>query len=179
MTSVQDLPSEDLTRGLTYAGLVLVGFDLVKSMIVGPIKAFYTCTTFAQGMLFKSYDEDVRARHSNEFEACLLYLRDFMEAIDSADMVTIQELRTHRNELAHNLAVILPTLRIDEYRLLWEKVDRTLFKLSNYRTRMEIGADPKLQAIGIDWESAKGHEYLLFEHLMESVTLLNLRCKGA
>ncbi len=179
MTSVQDLSSEELTRGLTYAGLVLVGFELVKGMIMGPIKAFYANTTFAQGMPFSSYDEDVRARHRNEFEACLLYLRDFMEAIDSADMVTIQELRTHRNELAHDLVVRLPTLRIDEYRLLWEKVNLTLFKLSSYRTRMEIGADPELQTIEIEWETVKGHEYLLFEHVMERVMLLNVKCNGA
>lgn len=179
MISVQDLSSEQLTRGLTYAGLVLVGFELVKGMIVGPIKAFYANSTFVQGMLFKSYEEDVLARHSNEFEACLLYLRDFMEAIDSADMVTIQELRTHRNELAHELVVRLPTLRIDEYRVLWEKVDRTLFKLSNYRTRMETGADPELQTIEIDWETMKGHEYLLFEHVMERVTLLNVKRNDA
>lgn len=164
---------------MTYAGLVLVGFELVKGMIVGPIKAFYANTTFAQGMLFNSYDKDVRARHPDEFEACLLYLRDFMKAIDSANIVTIQELRRHRNELAHDLVVRLPTLRIDENRLLWEKVNRTLFNLSNYRTRMEIGADPELQTIEIDWETMRGHEYLMFEHVMESVTLLNVKCNSA
>lgn len=176
---MQDLSSEELTGRLTYAGLLLVGFELVKSMIVGPIKAFYANSTFAPAMLFNSYDEDVRARHANEFEACLLYLRDFTEAIDSADMVTIRELRTHRNELAHDLIARLPTLRIDEYRLLWEKVRRTLFKLSNYRTRMEIGADPELQAIEIDWENVEGHKYLLFEHVMDRVTLLNVKCDDA
>ena len=179
MTSVQDLSSEELTRGLTYAGLVLVGFELIKDMIVGPVKAFYADMTFAQGMPFKSYDEDVRARHSNEFEACLLYLRDFMEAIDSADMGVIQDLRKHRNELAHDLASRLPTLQIDDYRSLWEKVDRTLFKLSNYCVRMEIGADPEFQAMGIDWQTVYGNEYLVFEQIVERVTLLNVKWKDA
>jgi len=90
-------------------------------------------------MPFKSYPDDVLARHSNEFEACLLYLRDFMQAIDSHDMDTIQELRKHRNELAHDLVTKLPKLVPDAYELLWQKVDRTLFKLSNYRAYMEIG----------------------------------------
>jgi hypothetical protein len=148
-------------------------------MIVNPIKAFYAKTTFGEGVPFKSYDEDVRARDANEFEACLLYLRDFMHAIDDADMCTIQELRRHRNELAHDLMGTLPTLRIDEYQSLWEKVDRTLFKLSNYGARMEIGADPQLRTLGIDWETLKGHEYLLFEHTVERVKLLNVRPNGA
>jgi len=52
MASVEDLSSEQLTRGLTYAGLVLVGFELVKDMIIGPIKAFYANITFAPGSPF-------------------------------------------------------------------------------------------------------------------------------
>jgi hypothetical protein len=82
LLKAQDLPPEALARGLAYAGFVLVGYELVKDMIVGPIKLFYRDATFGQGMPFKTYDEDGRARHKNEF------------------------------------------------------------KLSNYRTRMEIGADP-------------------------------------
>ena len=150
----------------------------MKAMIVGPIKAFYKDTTFRQTMPFKTYDEDVRNRDKNEFEACLLYLRDFMEAIDDADFNTIQELRNHRNDLAHDLVRRLPILRVGEHQSLWERVDRTLFKLSNYRTRMEIGADPEFQALGIDWETVTGGEYLLFEKVVESVKLLNEKLDG-
>lgn len=142
-------------------------------MIVSPIKAFYKETTFGPGMPFKTYEEDVRARHKNEFEACLLYLRDFMEALHADDVETIQALREHRNDLAHNLPGRLPGLRLGEYKALWPKVDRTLFKLSNYRAYMEIGAGPEFR--GIDWASAKGGEYLLFERVVESMSLLNER----
>lgn len=162
MSSVPDLSPEELTQRLTYAGLVLVTFELVKRMIVGPIKEFYADSTFGEGMPFRSYDDDVRKRAANEFEACLLYLRDFMEAIDSSDMAAIQELRKLRNELAHNLTGSLPNLSIDES--LWDRVRSVLFRLSNYRTRMEIGADPRLR--DVEWEHVKGSEYLLFEHIV-------------
>ena len=46
-----------------------------------------------------------------------------------------------------------------------------IFKLSNYRASMEIGADPEFH--GIDWETAKGGEYLLFEQAVKSMKLLN------
>ena len=78
--SLEHLSREELTRRLTYAGLVLVGFEILKGMIVGPIKAFYANTTFGTGTPFKAYEEDVRGRARDEFEACLLYLRDFMKA---------------------------------------------------------------------------------------------------
>jgi hypothetical protein len=157
---------------LAYAGFVLLAFELVKEMIVPPIKAFYRDVTFGERMPFKSYEEDVLFRHKNEFEACLLYLRDFMKAIDSADVLTIQALRKHRNELAHNLGSKVPDLVIEEHQTLFEGVKRALFKLSNYRAYMEIGADPTYR--GVNWEFAKGHEYLMFEAVVTQVKLLKL-----
>lgn len=179
MTSVEDLSADKLTRVLAYAGFVLVGFELLKSMIVNPIKTFYAHTDFSGGTTFQTYEQDVLSRHRNEFEACLLYLRDFMEAIDSADMLAIQALRKHRNDLAHNLVDRLPALRIDEHQLMFEGVYRALFKLSNYRVRMEIGADPEFQKMGINWETVKGHEFLVFEAVVQKVKLLNLQRDGA
>ncbi len=74
MRSVEDMTAEELSRVLTYAGFILVAFELVKSLIVKPIKFFYLNTTFGESMPFNSYEEDVMSRHRNEFEACLFYL---------------------------------------------------------------------------------------------------------
>jgi hypothetical protein len=173
MISGDELPPDVVAQRLTYAGFVLVAYELIKSMIVGPIKTFYTDTTFGAGMPFTTYARDVRSRHKNEFEACLLYLRDFMEALDVDDVKAIQELRTHRNELAHNLPSRLPDLRLGDYKAVWDQVDRTILKLSNYRAYMDIGADPEFH--GIDWATAKGGEYLLYERVIESMKLLNVQ----
>jgi hypothetical protein len=172
MSKVANLTEEELTRVLAYAGLILVAFELVKSLIVKPIKVFYSDVTFGEGMPFKSYEEDVLSRHRNEFEASLLYLRDFMEAIDSEDLLAIQALRKHRNDLAHDLANKLHDLEIESYVPLLEKANKALFKLSNYRTYMEIGADPEFQNKGIDWATVKGHEYMLFEEVLNKVKVL-------
>ena len=163
--------TEHINRSFVYAGFVLLAFELVRGMIVRPIKAFYKNTTFAESMPFMSYEHDVRWRHKTEFEACLFYLRDFMEAIDSDDVKTILELRYHRNEIAHELPQILSNLNIEDYHLLFKDVTRTLFKLSNYRAYMEIGADPEFK--GIDWETAKGHEYLIFEEVVRKISILS------
>jgi hypothetical protein len=64
-------------------------------------------------MPFTTYAEDVRAR--------LLYLRDFMEAINADGVSTIQALREHRNDLPHDLARKLPSLDLSAYSTLWEK----------------------------------------------------------
>jgi hypothetical protein len=139
---------------------------------VKPIKAFYAHTTFGTGLPFKTYAEDVKARHRNEFEACLLYLRDFMQAIDSADMDAIQAFRQHRNMLAHDLASHLKTLNVDDHAPLLERVDKALFKLSNYRVYMEIGSDPEFKNKGINWNAVVGTEYVLFKEVRNKVRLL-------
>jgi len=79
--------------------------------------------------------------------------------------------------ITHDLVRRLPILRLGEYQALWDKVDRTVFKPSNYRVRMEIGADPEFR--GIDWEIVKGGEYLLFERVVESVKRLKQQSDAA
>ena len=93
-----------------------------------------------------------------------------MEAIDDRDFTTIQELRKHRNDLAHNLANRLEDLEIENYHTLFEDVRRTLFRLSNYRAYIEIGSDPEFK--GINWETVKGHEYLLYEKIIQEMEKL-------
>ena len=172
MIRVAELTEEELTRSLAYAGFILVAFELVKSLIVKPIKALYSDVTFGEGMPFKTYEKDVLFRHKHEFEACLLYLHDFMEAIDSEDVLTIQSLRKHRNDLAHNLPGMLHKLDIEHHPPLLEKTNKALFKLSNYRTYMEIGSDSEFQNKGINWDTIKGPEYELFEEVLKKVKIL-------
>lgn len=99
----------------------------------------------------------------------MLYLRDFMKAIDSDDVMSIQTLRNHRNELAHNLPDRLLTLRIENYSELFRSTDRVLFKLSNYRTYIEIGADPQFKSLNIDWNTFEGNEYLLYKEVLDKL----------
>jgi hypothetical protein len=144
-------------------------------LVIKPIKSFYNSVTFGEGMLFKSYEFDVRSRHKYEIEACLLYLKDFMRAIDAEDVSAIQELREHRNEMAHELTQLIQFNPIRKLDLLIN-VDKALFKLSNHNTYMEIGSDPKYKCI--DWETAYGPEYALFKLIVENVGSLKFINRG-
>lgn len=169
MTEISDLDKEELVRSLSYAGLILIAFELVKSLLIKPIKSFYSHTTFGKGMPFKSYQEDVLSRDKNEFQACLLYLRDFMKIIDSNDYSTIQELREHRNDLAHNLPDKPKSLDIESYAPLIERTRKALFKLSNHNTIIELGADPEFQSRVTDWSGLAGEEYFLLEEVLKKI----------
>ena len=173
MTRIDDIEDEKLTRSLAYVGYIFLAFELVKSLVVRPVKQIYFNVTFGPGMSFKSYEEDVRIRHKNEFEACLLYLRDFMGAIDSSDFLAIQSLREHRNDLAHDLPATLPRLDIEEHQGLLDAAHKALFKLSNHKAYIEIGSDPEFH--GIDWATAKGNEYIILETVIGKAKLLSVQ----
>lgn len=163
---------DSLTRSLTYAGFVLLLFEQVKTLIVNPVRAFYSNITFSDSSPFTDYETDVRSRDKNEFEACLLYLRDFMEAIDLADYTVVHSLREHRNDLAHHLADRLDDLEIGRNVGLLREARDVLFKLSNYNVRMEIGADPEAQAVIDDWETVYGDEYSIINRIVAEVGAL-------
>jgi len=172
MIKASDLSEHELTTILAYSAYVLVCHELIKGMIIQPIRDFYKNTTF-ENMPFKSYGEDVRVRHKNEFQACLLYLRDFMKAIDNRDINIIQSLRKHRNDLAHNLHKRLDIKNIDGNVVLMEKAKEVIFKLSNYRAYVEVGQEPELREV--NWGTVKGHEFLIIENIIEKVKCLNAK----
>ncbi|WP_136799970.1 hypothetical protein [Desulfosediminicola ganghwensis] len=173
------MTEEKITQTLTYAGFILVAFELAKGMIVNPIETFYKNVTFDEGMPFKSYKQDVLSRHKNKFEASLLYLRDFMQAIDAEDVMTIQALRKHRNILAHELPQIIQDFDIAEHLQLLEKTEKALFKLSNHRAYMEFGTYFRLNNIGTNWDTVKGPEYCLFEEIVQNIKFLEIKEKNA
>jgi hypothetical protein len=57
---------------------------------------------------------------------------------------------------------------------LLERANKALFKLSNYRTYMDLGADPKFKAMDIDWDSVYGQEYMLFSEIVKKVKMFSL-----
>jgi hypothetical protein len=156
---------------LTYAGLVLVAYDLVKGMIVNPIRAFYKDVVFHDGCVFRSYSADVLTRDKNEYRACLLYLRDFMGVLGDSDIACIEELRAHRHVIGHELPSLVREFPIDDYLDLMARVDATLFKLSNHHAYIELGADPI--SVGWDWSQVWGPEYILFNEVVAQVRAMS------
>lgn len=175
MTLLTETSAEDLTDKLAYAGLVSLAYELLKGMVIAPIKSFYAHTIFSGGP-FVSYEHDVISLHNkSEFQACLFYLRDFMQVISSEDIACIQNLRDHRNELLHNLPKHLPSLRVENYAELFRATDSTILKLSNHLAYMEKGANPTYK--DLDWNNAKGDEYLLYEEVLEKMQRLRERLR--
>ena len=154
--TIDDLSDSELSRNLAYGGLLLIAHELIKNLVIDPVKAFYRNTTFAKGMLFTTYEKDVLSRHTNKFDATLLYLRDYFEAINDEDVKAISLVRERRQSLPHQLSEELIKLDPDKDEAILKSARDALFKLSKFWIYIEIGADPEFASLDIDWSTAYG-----------------------
>jgi hypothetical protein len=157
----------DIETKIKLAGLILLSFEILKNIVIKPIKCFYDRVTFSDNSPLKSYENDVLSRDKYEFKSCLLYLCDFMEAIKKEDISTIMELMEKRNDVAHELISTLEDFDFDEYYRIALATKDVLFKLSNFRIRMDLMADPDYKEL--DWEEVVGDEYILFEKVLQTI----------
>jgi hypothetical protein len=125
--------------------------------------------TFGEGLPFKSYEHDVLSRHKNVFEASLLFLKDHFEAISSDDLNAIQELRKRRNKIAHDLAAMLSTMNPADNRRALSQARDALFRLSNFWAYIDVGADPEVRALGVDWNEVAGEEFILLDRIIKQM----------
>jgi hypothetical protein len=166
------LPPDDLNRNLVYAGLFLLAFELVRDLVTDRVRGFYADVTFGPGMPFRSYEKDVLSLHKNVFEASLLYLRDHFEAIRLEDIVAIQSLRKHRNDLAHRLPQLIAEMDPAENERLLIEARESLFRLSNFWTYIDIGSDPEFTSLDIDWTTVAGGDLMLLDQIIDQTRSL-------
>ena len=176
--STIEQPNSDrqIKHSAVIAGAAALTHTLLEALVVDSVKPFYDRTTFSQTesadhLTFQSFEADVLWRHKNEFDACLLYLRDFMEVIDKGDVQSIQEFEVSQTEAEKCLRNNISALNFESLKDNLIQMDRAIFKLSNHRLYVEIGADPEFK--GIDWETQKGNEYVLFEGAVSAIRLLD------
>jgi hypothetical protein len=159
-------------QSLRYVGLIFVADELVKNLIINPIRAFYAGASFGSEMPFISYEEDVLPRHSHEFDACLLYMRDFVQVLDSKDVLALQALRKHRKQLARDLIGGLRKLEIDRHVGTLTAVNAALYKLRSDRSLGGNALVSLTQHRSIDWISRAGTEQRIFDDVVREIVSL-------
>lgn len=176
LSTTEQLNSDrQIEHSAVIAGAATLTHTLLDALVVDSVKPFYDRTTFSQTesadhMTFQSFEADVLWRHKNEFDACLLYLRDFVKVIDTGDVQCIQDFEVSQAEAVKCLRNNISALNFESLKDKLIRMDRAIFKLSNHRLYIEIGADPEFK--GIDWETQKGNEYVLFEGAVSAIRLL-------
>ncbi|WGJ15602.1 hypothetical protein QEV83_04855 [Methylocapsa sp. D3K7] len=167
LSRIEDMKPENVRHHLTHVGLILLAFELVKELVIVRVKNFFADIVFGDGLPFKTYEDDVLARHKDVFEASLLYLRDHFEAISADEMDAIQGLRQYRNRVSHELPQLIVDMVPAQNELMLEKARACLFRLSNFSVSMDIGADPAFK--NIDWNTIAGTDLMLLDQIIEQL----------
>ena len=74
------------------------------------------------------------------------------------------------SHLAHELPSHLLKSDFGTNQDLLGAAHKAIFKISNYQAYLDIGSDPAFK--GIDWSTAKGHEYIILETIIQKAKLL-------
>ncbi len=166
--SIERESPEALREVLIDAGLFLVAYELIRSLVVRPVELFYADTTFGEGMAFKTFEDDVSSRAKHKFDACLLWLRDLMKGISDDQYHAIHRVREYRDELTHGIHEKLAEYDFAKATALPLDAKDALFALDNFWVLMEISADPEFSHIE-NWDEIYSNPYSMLKTLLTNV----------
>jgi hypothetical protein len=125
-----------LKQNLLLGALYLATFEILKIIIIDDLISFFAFGDYKDGK--RAETEKYKAelakhgfrQHRDRYKASCLWLKD-MEAISSDEYERLLEVRTHRNQIAHDLPRVLLEAELEvnvglliEARNLIHKLDR-------------------------------------------------------
>jgi hypothetical protein len=160
------LNPESLRSNLVSAAMFLTAYEMLRSTIIDRIRNFYT-HEFRGGEWIPSPDYQARclSRHSSPLRASLMWLQE-MSVVNDADLSKIDDIRQHRNALAHDLPTFLisidQNLRVDLLANIFELVT----KIERWWIReVEMTTNPEFDGLDVsDEETFSGT--MIFMQLM-------------
>lgn len=147
------LDPEQIKANLQVASLFLTAWELLKDSIVEETRQFF-CHTYRDGKWIADpqYGTDVLSRHKDPVHASCLWLKE-MEAIDGEDIKKVEAIRTHRNDLAHELMKYLADVNSTVDVNLFHDMYAILTKIDRWRAiNVHAATDPDLYDKDIDKE---------------------------
>lgn len=163
------LASESVQLTLIRVGCFLSAYELIKSEIVSRVHDFFW-SGFDNGQYRydeQRYQQSVLSRDpKSKYRASCAWLVE-MHALTSQQVATLDEVRRHRHEIAHELPRLLVdldfTVRVD---LLRDSIE-CIRALGVFWGSIEVDADEQWDGKDVDYEGIKSGSYLVMEYLAE------------
>jgi hypothetical protein len=164
-----------LQQKLLLGALYLATFEVLKTIVVGNLIGFFAFGDYYQDgnpVRTDEYKAELAKhgfkQHRDEYRACCHWLKD-MEAVSDGEYAKLLEIRTHRNQIAHELPSVLLDAKLDvdagllvEARNLIHKLDRWWFE------NVEIDINPDLQGKTIDELDFSSGRMLYIDHVISN-----------
>lgn len=170
----EKLSHESMTRTLVRAGMLLSAYELIKLQVIDGVRDFFwTGQVDDDGNreYDPDYEMDVRARDKSLFKASCSWLVE-MDALTQDQASALEDIRAHRNEIAHELPKILidPDFEVNVGVL----ADATicLRRLDVFWGRISMDTDPQWDSTDVEDKDIWSGPSLLMASLIEIAGLL-------
>lgn len=126
------LNPESLRGNLIAASIFLTAYELLRTSVIDRIRDFFTYEFNEHGrVVSEDYKVKVLSLDKSPLRASLLWLKE-MSAIGDTDIELVDEIRKHRNELAHDLPKFIATVDAEINVNLLESVYELLTKIDRW-----------------------------------------------
>ncbi|WP_327427297.1 hypothetical protein [Streptomyces sp. NBC_01236] len=162
------LAPESVATTLIHAGCFLSAYELIKPQIIDSVHGFFWCG-FKDGKHQYDearYEQAVLSLHptKNKYLASCSWLVD-MQALTTEQVATLAEIRTHRNEIAHELPKLLVDPDFEVRTDLLADAVEVVRRLGVFWGSIEADTNPDFDGQEIDYDGIKSGPYLLMEYL--------------
>jgi len=165
------LKPESLRTNLIVASLFLAGYEMLQASVVDQIRSFFISGFNENGeIISERYKNDVLCLDKSPFRASLLWLKAF-SAIDDTDIKLIDDIRKHRNELAHELPKFLGSVDSDINITLLERIYYLMTKIDRWWIKeVEIPINPDFDGQDIVDSEIFSGSMLIFQIMIKVAT---------
>ena len=141
------LDPQVLRANLHAIGVYLVAFEILKSTVIEHPRGFFTLGMDDDEDAQDTYKKNVLVLDRSAFRASMLWFKE-MGAIDGHDMATADEIRRHRNELAHEIPKFLTSMKSNLDVSLFHKILALISKIDRWWIReIELDCNPDFDHI--------------------------------
>lgn len=163
----EKIQPENVATALIRAGTLLTGYELVKTAILDEVKGFFVQGFDADGLIYsRDYEQRVLTLGKNAFEASVNWLIQ-MEAITQDQADSLGVIRSHRHELAHELArfMVDPGADVSVDRLA--ELQAIMRALDRFWGGINVDIDPDYDGVEVDRDSIVSGAGALFSYLLQ------------
>jgi len=156
------LAADNIRLALQLAGLFLTGWELLAGDIVDRVKAFFE---IKPGSVTIEYEKDVLSRHKSPLQASALWLVE-NGAITDAQCKRLDDMRKHRNEIAHELSKVLvdPKYQVDI--TLLAEMAVILRAVGSFFGRIAMDCNSEFDGQDVKDEDIRSGTSILMDHLL-------------